>query len=396
VNELLPLVSLAVLASAAAILLERGGSAGYGWVTGSEFALVGAALGPVGLDFLSRGLLEALRTVICLAAGWLGLRFGLRLRRSFLRRVPPRVRFASVLESVLACGGLFLLLRLCARAGLLALDDLSLMALAAVGSSSTKSATAWARSRLGARGPVFEAVDAVSTLDDGLAILGVALLLPRLSPVSSHLPPGAAIGLLVTLGLGLAAGCLILLLLGGQRFRSDLGWVALFGVATLASGLAASLGLSSLAVTSVAGVVVARSVHADDFEELTRATERPLVLSLLVLGGASLAIQVHLLVIALVAAGARALAKWWGGGLASFALPRESRRLGLGSGLVGFGGIAFAAAMSLAQGPAEGPREAILAGALGMVVLSDWGGALLLRRFLSRSGALPAPVEAAQ
>jgi hypothetical protein len=390
------LVSLAVLASAAAILLERSGSAGYGWVAGSEFALVGAALGPVGLDFVSQGLLEALRTVIWLAAGWLGLRFGLRLRRSLLQRVPLRVRLVTVLESAAACGGLFLLLRLCSRAGLVALDDLSLLALAAVGSSSTKSATAWARSRLRASGPVFEAVDAVSTLDDGLAILGTALLLPRLHPVPSHLPSGVVFGLLATGVLGLAAGGLILLLLGGQRFRPDLGWVALLGVATLASGLAASLGLSSLAVACLAGVVVARSAHADAFEELTRATERPLVLSLLVLGGASLAVEVHLLVIALVAAAARAVAKSLGGGLASFALPAESRRLGMGSGLVGFGGIAFAAAMTLAQGRAEGPREAILAGALGMVVLSDWGGALLLRHFLSRTGALPAPVEAAQ
>ena len=95
-SSVLLLVALAALAVAAAVLLERGGRGGYGWVTGSEFVLAGLGLGPLGLDAVSSDLIAALQPAIGLAVCWLGLRFGLRLRPSALASIPRRTRVAAL------------------------------------------------------------------------------------------------------------------------------------------------------------------------------------------------------------------------------------------------------------------------------------------------------------
>lgn len=389
-SEILPLVALLALATAMAVLLERGGRAGYGWVTGSEFALLGLALGPAGLDLFSSDLLGGLSTAIWAGAAWLGLRFGLRLRPSLFAHIPARVQWASQLEPLVTLLVLRGLLQLASVRGHLVLDGDVAWAIAAVGSASTKSAIAWARTRLGARGPVTDALRGVSTLDDLLAVLGAAVLMPRLHPVGSHLPahPGTALG--ATLALGVGLGVLILLLSSGPTFRSDLGWVALFGACALASGLSASLGLSSLAVCTAAGACVGRfSRHADALEALTRATERPVVLALLVLGGASLAGGWWLAAVGAAAALLRALAKGVGGFLSTPVLPPAARRADFGAGLLGTGGVAFAVAITLAQGLGTERRDVILASAVAMALFGDWVGTSLLRRVVERAGELP-------
>ena len=395
-NDVLPLVALVALATAMAVLLERGGRAGYGWVTGSEFALLGIILGPVVLDALSSDLLSGLSTAIWAGAAWLGLRFGLRLRRSFLREMPGRTQWATQLEPVFTLFALRGLLRLLDVRGWLILDNDVAWAIAAVGSASTKSATAWARTRLGAKGPMTDALESVSTLDDLPAVIGAAILMPRLHPVPSHLPPFLWSPLAATVVIGVGLGLLILLLTGGKRFRGDLGWVAMFGACALASGLSASLGLSSIAVTVFAGVCVGGfSQHADALEALTRATERPVVLTLLVLGGASLVGGAWLAIVGLAAAAVRALAKGVGGAFASLVLPRATRRVDFGAGLLGSGGVAFAVAMTLAQGLGTERRDAILVSAVAMALLGDWVGTSLLRRVLDRARELPRKVAEA-
>lgn len=390
-SEILPLVALLALATAMAVLLERGGRAGYGWVTGSEFALLGIALGPAGLDLLSSDLLGGLRTAIWAGAAWLGLRFGLRLRRSVLSQVPTRLQWASQLEPLVTLLVFRGLLQLVSVHGRLALDNDVAWAIAAVGSPSTKSAIAWARRQLGARGPVTDALRGVSTLDDLLSVVGAAVLMPRLHPIPTRLPAHPGTALVATLGLGVGLGLLILLLSGGRKFRSDLGWIALFGACALASGLSASLGLSALAVCTAAGACVGCfSPHADALERLTRPTERPVVLALLVLGGASLSGGWWLALVGAAAALLRGVAKVVGGALITPVLPPAARRVDFGAGLLGAGGVAFAVAITLAQGLGNEGRDAILASAVAMMLLGDWVGTSLLRRVVDRAGELPA------
>jgi hypothetical protein len=393
-SSVLLLVALAALAVAAAVLLERGGRGGYGWVTGSEFALAGLGLGPLGLDAVSSDLTAALQPAIGLAVCWLGLRFGLRLRPSALASIPRRTRVAALVEPLATLLLLRLMLEGVVRWAGLDLDGHTAWALAAVGSATTKSATAWARAQLGAQGGLFDALEAVSTLDDVVLIVVAGVLVPRLVPGAAHLPAGGFTPVLATLTVGAALAVLLALLVSHAHFRADIGWIALFGVCGLGAGLSGSLGLSAVTVTALCGAIVGlASPYADALDELTRSTERPAVLVLLLLGGASLHPGWTALALGGAAAVLRALAKLLGGALSSPLLPPGARRAGWGAGLLGAGGIAFAVAVALASqlGPSG---QVLLSGAVVMALLGDFLGSPLLRALLTRAGELPPPPAA--
>ena len=389
-SQVLLLVALAGLATAIAVLLERGGRAGYGWIAGSEFALVGLLLGPIALDAMTFDLVTGLRAAVWAGTAWLGLRFGMRLRRPLLRPVSAGSLWASQLEALVTMLALWAGLKLLAAKGVLPLDDGVSWAIAVVGASTTKSATAWARTRLRARGPTLDALETASALDDLPGVVAIAVLTPRLHPVATRLPSLPGCALLASAGIGIALGLLILLLTAGKRFRGELGWVAMFGACAVASGLSATLGLSAIAITTLAGCFVGcLSKRAEEIDLLTRATERPVVLALLVLGGASLTGGASLIAIGVAAAAVRALSKILGGALASPLLPRPARRASFGLGLLGSGGFAFALAISVADGLSLPHHDAIVASALAMTLLGDLVGSGLLRGVLERADELP-------
>ena len=391
----LPLAALAALAVATAILLERSGRAGYGWVAGSEFALIGVAMGPVGLDAISADLLEAVRPAELLAVAWLGLRFGLRVRPRALAGIAWRTRLASLFEPLVCLIVIRALLEGVIRSGVVDLDGPSAWAIAAVGSATTKATAAWARARLGAKGGVSDALEAVSTLDDAVLLGAVALLVPRIAPAPG-LPAFIWAPAAATIVLGVGLGLVVTLLLGRGPFRGDLGWIALFGTCALATGLSASLGLAAVAVAALTGWIVGiASPHAEALEELTRTTERPAVLTLLLLGGASLTAGWTALALGSAAAVLRVLAKLFSGWVASPLLPVASRRGDLGTGLLGAGGMAFGVALPMAHIlPASG-ADLLLSSAVAMALLGDFLGTPLLRALLSRAGEMAVQAEPA-
>lgn len=388
----LPLVALAALATAITVALERGGRAGYGWVTGSEFVLVGIGVGPLGLDVLNSELLGSIEPAVLLAVAWLGLRFGLRFRPAGLRPLSWRMRLAVVVEPLVSLLVMRALLEPVVRWGGVGLAPGTAWALAAVGSATTKSATAWARAQLGAHGGLTDALDTISTLDDFVLVGAAAFLAPKLHPVASRLPPHAWAALAATLGLGLLLALLVALLLGRSRFHPDMGWVALFGACALGTGLASSLGLAPIAVMALAGAGVGLfSPWADALEELTRSTERPAVLVLLLLGGASITGVGATLIAGAAAALLRVPAKLLGGLGASGILPREASARGMGAGLLGAGGVAFAVAVAMAHQLPAALGEPVMDGAVCMALLGDFLGSPLLRRLLDRAHQLPPP-----
>jgi hypothetical protein len=393
VNGILPLVTLAAIATAVTVMLERGGRAGYGWVTGSEFVLFGVALGPVGLDLLSSDLLSSLHGAVVLGAAWLGLRYGLRLRPRLVQETPLRVRLAGLVEPVVVLLALRGMLWLLTRQAGLPLPGATAWAIAAVGSATTKSAAAWARAQLFARGPRIDAIEGISAMNDLVALVGTAVLVPRLRPVATRLPAHALTAIGATLVLGVALGALVALLAGGRRgpFRPDLGWIALFGACALGCGVGASLGLSPMAVAFAAGALVAvLSPHAGALEELTRNTERPGVLVLLLLAGAMLKGTTLAIALGAGAAVLRLVAKVLSGAVAAQLLPIGGRKADLGLGLLGTGGVAFAAAMELSESLGES-GEVVLAAAVAMALLGDFVGSPMLRLLLERASELPAP-----
>ena len=391
-TALLPLVLLAAVAGAATLLLEQGGRRGYGWVTGSEFALAGIALGPFGLDLLSRDLIEHARLPIALGASWVGLGLGLRLRPNALAKAPGRHIIASQLEPIIA----MLVLRALLEAGIqltgLPISSIAAWALAAAGGATTRATMDWARAQRGARGPLTDGLRTLVTLDDLPPLFALAAIFALVPPHATNLAHAwqrlaAAVGL----GLGLAA--LVVLIVGRRRFVPQLAWLALFGASALGTGLAQELTVLPLAATCLCGAVVARATrHADQLEEVTRSTQRPVIQLLLLLAGASLRGGIGTLVaatgFALLRFGAKAVA---GAAVAPLLSPRGTRVPSLGLGMLGGGGIIFAAAFSASQVLEPAIATPLLAGAVAMVFLGDLIGPKALWSLLRRRGELAEP-----
>ena len=386
-TALLPLVLLAAVAGAATLLLEQGGRRGYGWVTGSEFALAGLALGPYGIDLLSQDLIDHARLPIALGASWVGLGLGLRLRPNALAKAPGRHVLASQLEPIIAMLALRCLLEVAIRLAGFPLSSIAAWALAAAGGATTRSTMDWARAQRGARGPLTDALRTLVTLDDLPPLLALAGIFALVPPHATNLTAawqrfGATIGL----GLGLAG--LVVLLVGRRRFLPQLAWLALFGASALGTGLAQELSVLPLAATCLCGAVVARTTrHADQLEEVTRSTQRPVIQLLLLLAGASLRgggwAFAGAAGFALLRLGAKAVA---GAADSPLVAPAGARVPSLGFGMLGGGGIIFAAAFSAALVLPPEIGQPLLAGSVAMVVLGDLAGPKALWSLLRARG----------
>ncbi len=394
-TALLPLVLLAALAGAATLLLEQGGRRGYGWVTGSEFALAGIFLGPFGIDLLSEELIGHARLPIALGASWVGLGLGLRLRPNALAKAPGRHVVASQLEPIIA----MLVLRGLLEAGIrfsgLPLSSIAAWALAAAGGATTRATLDWARAQRGARGPLTDGLRTLVTLDDLPPLFALAAIFALVPPHATRLV-SAWQRLAATAGLGLGLAALVVLIVGRRRFVPQLAWLALFGASALGTGLAQELTVLPLAATCLCGAIVARSTrHADKLEEVTRSTQRPVIQLLLLLAGASLRGGLWTLVAAIGFALLRFLAKTIAGvAVSPLVSPRGLRVPSLGLGMLGGGGIIFAGAFSAALVLEPSIGTPLLAGSVAMVLLGDLVGPKALWLLLRGRGEVADPSAA--
>lgn len=394
-NAALLLLLLLAGSSLASFALDRWGRRGYGLITGAEFFAVGIALGPVGLDLVPRELLSQARAPLALACCWLGFRFGLRLRPAALRAAGPGLVLGSQIEPLLAFGLLW--------AGLLGLDRaLGLgipwplrLGLAAIGSATTKSALGWIQGRHRAEGRVTAALAAVTGFDDLAGIVAIAALFAFARPAATRLPPGALAPALATLGLGAGLVALGLLFLGRGQLRADLAWIALFGLCSLGCGLATELGSAPVAVGSLLGIGLGwLSPHGDSIVQITEPTERPLVMGLLLLGGAWIPATGGVLAVAFLFAALRILSKLASGAFVALLPLRDMPRLPtLGAGLLAGGGLPLALAFSCALALPDPAGPLFLAACGATVLTGDLIGAPALKWLLTRHGEIP-PAEA--
>ncbi|MHB1844401.1 MAG: cation:proton antiporter [Deltaproteobacteria bacterium] len=391
-NGALELLLLLAAASLATFALDRWGRRGYGLISGAELFAVGIALGPVGLDLVPKELLAQARVPLALACCWLGFRFGLRLRPAALRAAGPTLVVGSQLEPLFAFGLLWFALSGVDRAFGLGLPWPLRLGLAGLGSATTKSALGWIQGRHRARGLVTTALAAVTGFDDLAGTIVIALLFALLRPATTRLPAGALAPALATLGLGAALAALALLLLGRGRLRQDLAWIALFGLCALGCGLATELGSSPVAVGALLGIGLGwLSPHGDAIVEITEPTERPLMMGLLLLGGAWIPATSGVLAVAFLFATLRILVKLASGALvAVLPLRGMPRRPTLGAGLLAGGGLPLALAFSCALALPDPAGPLFLAATGATVLTGDLIGAPALKWLLSRHGELPA------
>lgn len=386
-TELLTLLGLLTLTYLASFLLSAKQRQGYGLISGAEFLAVGFAVGPTGLAFLSGEVIERAAPAIMLATGWLGLRLGLRFLPSELSALSGEHRVAILIKPLVALGALVGLITLLERLGGPRFTWPDRLALAAVGSVTTRSAILSLTALHQADGPVSRLLRSIARFDDLPAVLVMgALFAWRAAPGVWGLAAGASL-----LG-GLVLGGVASLLLGRGAWREDFAWVAMLGFTALLTGLSAQVGVSSLAVAVAFGLAICwASPHAGLIAEMTQQTERPIMQVLLLLIGAQLTLAWEQMGLALVFLLLRAGAKL-AAGLALWALRLPSTRGEplLGQGLLPCGGMATVMVLSYVQPVQAESSQLLLWSFVVFCVFGDLLGSRALKGLLIRRGELGA------
>jgi hypothetical protein len=376
-------VVIGLVVTAFLVAAFAGGKSGYGIVSGAEFLLAGALIGPRALALVDEEMVAAVQPAMSLVVTFCGLLLGLRLRAGNFRELGVRGALAVAFEAGGTTG--VVALGLPALATLFDRPEpppLEVWALALVAAPSTKSIFAWARARLGAQGPVTDWLELITKHDDLLSLGGVLLLVTLAPPPSLAAPlvafPGGAALACFAFGVVLSSA---FTLLGGRDVDRDTAWVLLTGLTLLGAGVATRLGLPAIVVGFLIGAGITAGTREHQLlDEIYAQTKQPVVLLLLMLVGTRLtldgSIPVVVAVLALRFAAKLATGPLLGGGGA-----------GAGVGLFGFGGmaVAVAAQVELLYGRAAGP---VLTVAAVLAIVGDVLGSIGLRALLKRAGEI--------
>ncbi len=382
-NSIVTLLVLVAAAYAVSFVLSQKSRRSYGLVSGAEFLAIGIVVGPSGLGFLSEALLEAAAPAMAAAAGWLGLRLGLRLLQT--ARCLGHEALLLLIEPLVSAGCIFGLVY-----GANALLGLSLStpvcwALAAVGAPSTRSGVLWVLDR-GARGPLTTRLQGLTQIDDTVSVLLLGALFAAMPLSGNGLGAWEKLGATVALGLTLAGMATVLI--GRERLRSAIAWLALLGLSALGTGLSLRLGISSVAVAALFGSGLGATCrHASEVEALTEATERPLIQVLLVLLAAQLSFDTRLVFVAVLIAALRMAAKLLGGSVLHLLRRDSGADPWMGAATLSCGGLTTAMVLSLGQ--ALGADAQLLLWAfVACSLLGDLLGSRMLVALLRRKGEL--------
>jgi hypothetical protein len=368
------------------------------FLTGTEFILVGVALGPALMGVLDAPTVASLTPLLSLGLGAAGLIFGLQLELPKILRFPPRHLLvagaqASVVFLAVAGPCYLLLRRLLGDAS--ADSGLAAVVLGATAACTAQTALALLARELRIRGaPLLDLLRYISSVDAvvGLFALGIAFSLVH---------AGSTEGLDVVAGLSWFAvsaalgGALGLLLHGLTQVRCSQEELAVFliGAVVFGAGAALYLGLSALFVNAVMGFVVANLPGTTDriFQLLARL-EKPFYLVFLILAGAVWQPAAGWeLGLALSYVALRFLGKLAGGWLGSRLAPVGSRPpAALGLGLLSQGGIAIAMVMDYRLLAPGGAAQPVVTTVLAAVILNELASPSLARLLLRRAQVIPA------
>jgi hypothetical protein len=394
-NAIAFLLALLALAYVGSILVGGRAIRGFGLASGAEYLVLGFVLGPQLLSVVGHSLLDSFQPVVMVGVSWLGLVLGVSYLRVAERKVSlPRVALGIAL-SVLVSAPVSALVYVGA-AYFTPLKQLDAVAFAAtaglVCSETTRHSVRWIVERYGAKGPL---ADLAADTSRASALFSAVTL----SVVNAWLPGAALPGfsvierVLVSLGLGVVLGLTTTLLLG-REFRRDESWGILLGTSLLVTGAAARLNLSPLSATFALGLTLAVvSRHRVDIKAMVTPTEKPVLLPVVLLAGASLNVKLPPMLLVLVAAAlvVKILARVATGAVLSVTLP-PVRGVGLefGASMLSSGALGIAVALAFAaRHPGQVGDAVLLLAALG-VLIGEGLGPSALRRALSRAGEIPA------
>jgi hypothetical protein len=380
-----------VLAYFGGILVGDRTIRGFGLPSGSEYLLLGLAVGPRALGIVHSALIEAFTPVLLVGSSWLSLVAGIGYLQVGHRRVHLGSATAGVAMTLLVGAGVAASVYAAALL-LLPLDELERRLLAAsagtVSCATTRHAIRWVVERHGAKGKTADAIAdyaRASVLVPALALATIFALAPGDGSSLLTVPARIAATIIVGVVLGLVATLLL-----GREFRRDESWGILLGTSLLAMGIAGRLGLSALSTTFFLGLTVALvSPHRSELKTMATPTEKPVMLPVALLAGASVNPQAapYLVLLLVAGIGARLVIEFVRGTLLGWFVPRTRRGstlLGLGMMSTGTFSLACAVALELRL-PAE-LGASVLGYGVASLLVGELLGPLLLRRALIRIG----------
>jgi hypothetical protein len=348
---------------------------------GISFLMVGLALGARGLGLFPDDLLVSMRVVVLFGLAWIGLVFGVQMELRIIRRLMPWQRLMGWLTPA----GLGLPVVLGALiTGLSPALSLGLGAVAMAASPSPLGGLA--------RGRAVRDHRAVRLLKLVMAFAGLpaAILFAVAAALASPLAGAGGGGIpawqlvIVTAAVGALVGYALVVLVRGVKEHIRLLTLA-SGSMCLVAGATAVLGLSALPAAACAGaVLVNRSVFPNRVLRVAHSLERPMLIALLVLVGASWKGASFSLIIFVLLTAVRTIAAWAAGEvLQRFARRRRvvSRTPGLGLGLLPQGELALGLLVAIVS---FFPNTAgILEAVVAAIVVNNLVGGWWLRRRLA-------------
>jgi hypothetical protein len=385
------LLGLLLLAYLGSNLVGGRAIRGFGLPSGSEYLVLGFALGPHVLDVLGRSLAHTFEPVVLVGTGWLALVVGVGYVRVGNRYITPARAAAGVLLGVISClvvcGAVYLAAPFCGFHGFARVAVA--LGIGACASATTRHSVRWVVERHGARGPLADfAADAARA--SGLVPPLTLSVLFALAP-GGALPTVPVLGrIAVTLGFGAALGLIAALLLG-RDFRRDESWGVLLGTGLLCVGAADRAGLSLLGAMIAMGLTLACSRHRLEIKAMLTPTEKPVLLPVVLLAGAYVNLKLPTPVFALVALAvlAKIAVRVLLGVSLSFG-PVRGTGPAFGLSMLASGGFTIAAALAFSTRVPGVTADAVLLFAVISTLLGEWLGPAALRRSLERAGELHA------
>lgn len=369
----LVLVVCAVLGAELRGALARRGVRAPG-LEGVSFLAVGFLLGGRMLGLFPDDLVAALRVVVLFGLAWIGLVFGLQAEWRIIRRLAPWHRLVGAVTPV-AVGA-----PVAGAALVLGLGPALALGLAAVAMASSPSALeSLARGRRANNRGELRMLKLVMAFAGIPAVVVFAIATVLASPLAAGNGGRlAAHELLVfTAAIGLLVGYAVVVLVRGVADHMQLLTLAV-GSMCLVAGAASALGLNPLPAAALSGaVLVNRSVFPHRMLRVAHSLERPMLLALLVLVGASwgtAAFSVEIFVVMTLVRMAAVVTA--GAALGRVARARGENRIrpGVGWGLLPQGelSLGFTVAIVSFFPATDGVLEAVVAAMLVSNAVGGW------------------------
>jgi hypothetical protein len=366
------------------------------YLTGTEFILVGVALGDTLIGLLDEQTIRSLTPLFSLGLGAVGLLFGIQLELSKILRFParylPMAAIQALLTMLVVSWPSYLIMKL------LFADDgpsvvLASLVLGATAACTAQTALALIGREFALRGaPLMDLLRYISSIDAvvGLVTLGFAFCLMHAEPVIGFDAATNLQWFVLSLSIGTAMG-FMLYLLTRVRCREEELLIFVVGMVTFSSGIALYLELSPLFVNATMGITMANLPGSKDrIFNLVARLERPFYIVFLILAGAiwrpgsPWALPLAALYLSL-----RLVGKLGGGYLAARLATDDFRPpAGLGLGLVSQGGIAVAMVMDYYQLGSTELTGVVVTTVLIAVIFNELVSPSLARHVLRTAGEI--------